>query len=52
MQFKVQKFPLKSFADFILTSFNQSVANSIPPSRLKNADVNPVFKKSARNLKG
>ena len=33
------------FADFILTSFNQSVANSIFSSSLKNADITPVFKK-------
>ena len=40
------------FADFILTSFNQSVANSIFPSSLKNADITSVFfKKGDRNLK-
>ena len=39
------------FADFILTSFNQSVANFIFPSSLKNADITPVFKKGDRNLK-
>ena len=39
------------FADFIVTSFNQSVANSIFPSSLKNADITPVFKKGDRNLK-
>ena len=39
------------FADFILSSFNQSVANSIFPSSLKNADITPVFKKGDRNLK-
>ena len=39
------------FADFILTSFNQSVANSIFSSSLKNADITPVFKKDDRNLK-
>ena len=39
------------FADFILTSFNQSVANSIFLSSLKNADIAPVFKKGDRNVK-
>ena len=39
------------FADFIVTSFNQSVANSIFPSSLKNADITIVFKKGDRNLK-
>ena len=39
------------FADFILTSFNQSVANSIFPSSLKNADITLLFKKGDRNLK-
>ena len=39
------------FADFVLTSFNQSDANSIFSSSLKNADITPVFKKDDRNLK-
>ena len=39
------------FAVFILTSFNQSVANYIFPSSLKNAHIIPVFKKCNRNLK-
>ena len=39
------------FADFIRTRFNQSVANSIFPSSLKNEDIIPVFKKAARNVK-
>ena len=39
------------FADIILKSFNQSVANSIFPSSLKNADITPVFNKGDRNLK-
>ena len=39
------------FADFTLTSFNQSVANSNFPSSLENADITPVFKKGDRNLK-
>ena len=39
------------FVGCILTSFNQSVANSIFPSSLKNADITPVFKKGDRNLK-
>ena len=37
------------FADFILTSFNQSVANSIFPSSVKNVDITPDFNKG--NLK-
>ena len=39
------------FANFTLKSFNQSVANSIFPSSLKNADITSVFKKGDRNLK-
>ena len=39
------------FADFILTSLNQSVANSIFSSSLKNADITPVFKEGDINLK-
>ena len=39
------------FADFIFTSFNQAVANSIFPSSLKHADITPVFKKGDRNLR-
>ena len=39
------------FAVFILTSLNQSVANYIFPSSLKNAYIIPVFKKCNRNLK-
>ena len=42
---------LDIFADFILTSLNQSVANSIFPSILKNADVCSVFNKGDTNLK-
>ena len=42
---------LDIFADFILTSLNQSVANSIFPSILKNADVSSVFNKGDANLK-
>ena len=38
------------FADFILASFNQSVANSIFPSNLKNADITLVFKKGEENI--
>ena len=39
------------FADFIFTSFNQAVANSIFPPSLKHADITPVFKKGDRNLR-
>ena len=49
---KITKQNLDIFAGFILTSFNQSVANSIFPSSLKNADITSVvFKKGDRNLK-
>ena len=37
-------------ADFILSS-NQSVAKSIFPSSLKNADITPIFKKRNRKSK-
>ena len=41
------------FADFILTSFNQSVANSIFPSSVKNVDITPDFNKgNLKKLKG
>ena len=41
------------FADFVLTSFNQSVANSIFPSSVKNVDVTPDFNKgNLKKLKG
>ena len=39
------------FADFIRTRVNQSVANTIFPSSLKNADITPVFNKGDRNSK-
>ena len=51
MRTKIIKQNSDIFTDFILTSFNQSVANSIFPSSLTNADINLVFKKSDRNLK-
>ena len=38
------------FANFTLKSFNQSVANFIFPSSLKNGDITSVFKKGDRNL--
>ena len=41
------------FADFVLTSFNQSVANSIFPSSVKNVDITPDFNKgNLKKLKG
>ena len=51
MRTKIIKQNSDIFTDFILTSFNQSVANSIFPSSLTSADINLVFKKSDRNLK-
>ena len=46
---KVIKQNSNIFTGFILTSFNQSVANSIFPSSLKNADITSVFKKGDRS---
>ena len=39
------------FTKFFLISSNESVAKSIFPSSIKNADITPAFKKSDRNLK-